>query len=53
MKWKRPSALITDIVEKMAAKPSVEPTKKVNNPFAKADSSDEMVERMRKVLNRK
>ena len=45
--------LITDIVEKMAAKPSVEPTKKVNNPFAKADSSDEMVERMRKVLNRK
>ena len=45
--------MITDIVEKMAAKPSVEPTKKVNNPFAKADSSDEMVERMRKVLNRK
>ena len=45
--------MITDIVEKMAAKPSVEPTKKVNNPFAKADSSDEMVERMKKVLNRK
>jgi len=45
--------MITDIVEKMAAKPSVEPTKKVNNPFAKADNADEMVERMRKVLNRK
>jgi hypothetical protein len=45
--------MITDIVEKMAAKPSVEPTKKVNNPFVKADNADEMVERMRKVLNRK
>ena len=45
--------IITDIVEKMAAKPSVEPTKKVNNPFAKADNADEMVERMRKVLKSK
>jgi len=45
--------MITDIVEKMAAKPSVEPTKKVNNPFAKADNADEMVERMRKVLKSK
>ena len=45
--------MITDIVEKMSAKPSVEPTKKVNNPFAKADISDELVERMRKALKNK
>ena len=44
--------LITDIVEKMAAKPSVEPTKKVNNPFAKANSQEELVEKMRKALKK-
>jgi hypothetical protein len=44
--------MITDIVEKMAAKPSVEPTKKVNNPFAKANSQEELVEKMRKALKK-
>jgi len=44
--------MITDIVEKMAAKPSVEPTKKVNNPFAKANSQEDLVEKMRKVLKK-
>jgi hypothetical protein len=44
--------LITDIVEKMAAKPSVEPTKKVNNPFAKANSQEDLVEKMRKALKK-
>ena len=44
--------MITDIVEKMAAKPSVEPTKKVNNPFAKATSDADIVEKMRKALKK-
>jgi len=44
--------LITDIVEKMAAKPSVEPTKKVNNPFSRAQSQEELVEKMRKALKK-
>lgn len=44
--------MITDIVEKMAAKPSVEPTKKVNNPFAKANSQEDLVEKMKKVLKK-
>ena len=44
--------MITDIVEKMAAKPSVEPTKKVNNPFAKAASDADIVEKMRKALKK-
>ena len=44
--------MITDIVEKMAAKPSVEPTKKVNNPFAKATSDVDLVEKMRKALKK-
>ena len=44
--------MITDIVEKMAAKPSVEPTKKVNNPFAKTTSEADIVEKMRKALKK-
>jgi len=44
--------MITDIVEKMAAKPSVEPTKKVNNPFAKANNQEDLVEKMKKVLKK-
>lgn len=44
--------MITDIVEKMAAKPSVEPTKKVNNPFAKSNSQEDLVEKMKKVLKK-
>lgn len=44
--------MITDIVEKMAAKPSVEPTKKVNNPFAKVTSDADVVEKMRKALKK-
>jgi hypothetical protein len=44
--------LITDIVEKMAAKPSVEPTKKVNNPFSRSQSQEELVEKMRKALKK-
>ena len=44
--------MITDIVEKMAAKPSVEPTKKVNNPFAKANSQEDLVEKMKKALKK-
>lgn len=45
-------SMITDIVEKMAAKPSVEPTKKVNNPFAKVTSDADVVEKMRKALKK-
>ena len=44
--------MITDIVEKMAAKPSVEPTKKVNNPFSKATTDADLVEKMRKALKK-
>ena len=44
--------MITDIVEKMASKPSVEPTKKVNNPFAKANNQEDLVEKMKKVLKK-
>jgi hypothetical protein len=44
--------MITDIVEKMAAKPSVEPTKRVNNPFAKTTSEADIVEKMRKALKK-
>jgi hypothetical protein len=44
--------MITDIVEKMAAKPSVEPTKKVNNPFSKATTDADLVEKMKKALKK-
>ena len=44
--------MITDIVEKMAAKPSMEPTKKVNNPFSKATTDADLVEKMRKALKK-
>ena len=42
--------MITDIVEKMAAKPSVEPTKKVNNPFSRSTTDADLVEKMKKAL---
>ena len=44
--------MITDIVEKMAAKPSVEPTKKVNNPFSRSTTDADLVEKMRKALKK-
>ncbi len=44
--------MITDIVEKMAAKPSVEPTKKVDNPFSKATTDADLVEKMKKALKK-
>ena len=44
--------MITDIVEKMAAKPSVEPTKKVNNPFSRSTTDADLVERMKKALKK-
>ena len=44
--------MITDIVEKMAAKPSVEPTKKVVNPFSRSTTDADLVERMRKALKK-
>ena len=44
--------LITDIVEKMAATPKEEPSKKVANPFNKGIDYSEMVEKMR-AINKK
>ena len=44
--------LITDIVEKMAATPKEEPSKKVANPFNKGIDYTEMVEKMR-AINKK
>jgi hypothetical protein len=45
-------SLVTDIVEKMAATPKEAPTKKVANPFSKGTSSEDLVEKMRKALNK-
>jgi len=44
--------MITDIVEKMAAQPSVEPTKKVNNPFSRSTTDADLVEKMKKALKK-
>jgi hypothetical protein len=44
--------LITDIVEKMAATPKEEPSKKVANPFNKGIDYSDMVEKMR-AINKK
>lgn len=44
--------LITDIVEKMAATPKEEPSKKVDNPFNKGIDYTEMVEKMRAITKK-
>jgi len=44
--------LITDIVEKMAATPKEEPSKKVSNPFNKGIDYTEMVEKMRAITKK-
>jgi hypothetical protein len=44
--------LITDIVEKMAATPKEEPSKKVSNPFNKGIDYSEMVEKMRAITKK-
>ena len=44
--------LITDIVEKMAATPKEEPSKKVANPFNKGIDYSEMVEKMRAITKK-
>jgi hypothetical protein len=44
--------LITDIVEKMAATPKEEPSKKVSNPFNKGVDYNEMVEKMRAITKK-
>lgn len=44
--------LITDIVEKMAATPKEEPSKKVANPFNKGIDYNDMVEKMRAVTKK-
>jgi len=44
--------LITDIVEKMAATPKEEPSKKVPNPFNKGIDYTEMVEKMRAITKK-
>jgi len=44
--------LITDIVEKMAATPKEEPSKKVANPFNKGIDYTEMVEKMRSITKK-
>lgn len=44
--------LITDIVEKMAATPKEEPSKKVANPFNKGIDYNEMVEKMRAITKK-
>ena len=44
--------LITDIVEKMAATPKEEPSKKVANPFNKGIDYTDMVEKMRAITKR-
>ena len=45
--------LITDIVEKMAATPKEEPTKKVANPFNKGTNYAEIAEKMRAAITKK
>ena len=45
--------LITDIVEKMAATPKEEPTKKVPNPFNKGTNYAEIAEKMRAAMTKK
>ena len=45
--------LITDIVEKMAATPKEEPTKKVANPFNKGTNYAEIAEKMRASITKK
>ena len=45
--------LITDIVEKMAATPKEEPTKKVANPFNKGTNYVEIAEKMRAAITKK
>ena len=45
--------LITDIVEKMAATPKEEPTKKVPNPFNKGTNYAEIAEKMRAAIIKK
>lgn len=44
--------LITDIVEKMAATPKEEPSKKVSNPFNKGIDYTDMVEKMRAITKK-
>lgn len=44
--------LITDIVEKMAATPKEEPSKKVANPFNKGIDYNDMVEKMRAITKK-
>jgi hypothetical protein len=44
--------LITDIVEKMAATPKEEPSKKVANPFNKGIDYTDMVEKMRSITKK-
>ena len=44
--------LITDIVEKMAATPKEEPSKKVSNPFNKGVDYNDMVEKMRAITKK-
>jgi len=44
--------LITDIVEKMAATPKEEPSKKVANPFNKGIDYTEMAEKMRAITKK-
>lgn len=44
--------LITDIVEKMAATPKEEPSKKVANPFNKGIDYNDMVEKMREITKK-
>ena len=45
--------LITDIVEKMAATPKEEPTKKEPNPFNKGTNYAEIAEKMRAAITKK
>ena len=45
--------IITDIVEKMAATPKEEPTKKVPNPFNKGTNYAEIAEKMRAAITKK
>ena len=43
-------SLMTDIVEKMAATPKEEPSKKVANPFGKGKDYSELAEKMREAM---
>ena len=45
-------SLMTDIIEKMAATPKEEPSKKVSNPFNKGVDYNEMVEKMRAITKK-